>query len=94
MIFSMQEENILTKESKEPPEKPSCFDKMRELAAELSAGIKHVRVDFYEIDGHIYFGEYTFFSGGGFERFYPDFWEKRLGDWIDLEKVSQDNQYK
>lgn len=72
--------------SPECPKKPESFEKMKKLAAELSAGIKHVRVDFYEIDGQVYFGEFTFFSGGGFERFHPDIWEQRLGEWIDLEK--------
>ena len=71
-------------ESKEQPEKPSCFNEMKELAGILSEGMKQVRVDFYEIDGKVFFGEYTFFSGGGFEKFHPDEWEKKLGSWIEL----------
>ena len=34
-------------ESKEQPEKPSCFNEMKELAGILSEGMKQVRVDFY-----------------------------------------------
>lgn len=67
-----------------PPEKPECFEQMKQMAAKLSAGIPQVRMDFYEIDGKPYFGEYTFFSGGGFELFKPEEWEQRLGDWIRL----------
>lgn len=72
------------KPSKTPPQKPKCFEEMKQMAATLSAGIPQVRMDFYEINGKPYFGEYTFFSGGGFELFKPDEWEKKLGDWITL----------
>lgn len=65
-------------------EKPANFEKMKELAAQLSAGIKFVRIDFYEIDDKIYFGEFTFFHGGGFNQFIPDYWERKLGDLIDI----------
>ena len=42
--------------------KPAEFEEMRELAAKLSQGIPFVRVDFFDINGHVYFGEYTFFD--------------------------------
>lgn len=66
------------------PEKPECFEKMKEFARILSKDMRQVRMDFYEINGRVYFGEYTFFSGGGFEWFHPDEWERKLGNWIDL----------
>lgn len=44
--------------------------------------MKFVRLDLYEIDGKVYFGEFTFFHGGGFYLFKPDHWEKDLGDLI------------
>lgn len=71
-------------ESKVPPEKPACFEEMKVLASRLTQGMRQVRLDFYEIDGKVYFGEFTFFSGGGFELFKPDEWEQKLGSWIDL----------
>ncbi len=64
--------------------KPTLFEEMKEVATKLSAGIKFVRIDLYEIDGKIYFGEYTFFHGGGFWLIKPDEWEKKLGDLIDI----------
>lgn len=67
-----------------PIQKPDTFDEMKRIAAKLSAGMKHVRIDLYEIDGKIYFGEYTFFHGGGFYLFSPEKWERYLGDMIKL----------
>lgn len=64
--------------------KPEKFEEMKEIAAKLSAGMRHVRIDLYELNGKIYFGEYTFFHGGGFSLFNPPEWERKLGDWIDL----------
>ena len=72
------------KSSDRCPSKPQCIEKIIEYAKILSAGIRHVRMDFYEIDGKVYFGEYTFFSGGGFEIFEPYEWEIKIGDWIKL----------
>ena len=51
--------------------KPESFDKMIELAGKLSKGFIHVRVDFYIINGHIYFGELTFFHNSGLESIKP-----------------------
>lgn len=65
-------------------EKPEMFEEMKEIAAKLSKGMKFVRIDLYELNGKIYFGEYTFFHGGGFQLCHPLEWEKKLGDWIEL----------
>ena len=48
---------------------PSEFGRMIEYAKKLSADFKFVRVDFYEVSGHVYFGELTFMPGGGYIRF-------------------------
>ena len=67
-----------------PPEKPRCFEEMKRLAAILSEGTPQLRVDFYEVDGRIYFGEMTFFHCSGFEKFHPEEWDKIFGDWVKL----------
>ncbi len=67
-------------------EKPQLFDEMKEIATKLSQGMKFVRIDLYEIGGKVYFGEFTFFHGGGFWLFKPEEWEKKLGDLIELTK--------
>lgn len=66
------------------PEKPLCFEEMKTLAAKLSAGMPHVRVDFYEVDGRVYFGEFTFFHHGGWTSFDPEEWDLTFGKEIKL----------
>ena len=66
------------------PEKPICFDEMKMLAERLSQGIPHVRLDFYEVNGQVYFGEFTFSHNGGVVPFDPEEWDKTFGSWIDL----------
>ena len=66
--------------------KPVQYEQMKKIAKKLSNGIPHVRVDLYEINGKIYFGEMTFFPAGGFEQFDNKIWDKKLGDWIVLPK--------
>ena len=70
--------------SEDKIDKPKMFDKMKALAERLSVGMKFVRIDLYEIDGKIYFGEYTFFPGGGFWLCEPEEWERKLGDLIEI----------
>lgn len=67
-----------------PPKRPECFEKMKGIAEELSAGIPAVRVDLYEVDGKIYFGEFTFFHEAGFTPFLPEKWNRIFGDWMKL----------
>ncbi len=67
-------------------EQPEGFEKMKELAAILSQGMPQVRVDFYNVNGHIYFGEFTFFHWGGMTPFTPKEWDYKLGSWIELPK--------
>ena len=69
------------------PERPQSFEKMKELCRILTKGMPFVRLDLYEIDSRVYFGEFTFFHGGGFYEFFPDEWNKKLGDLIDISGV-------
>lgn len=61
------------------PNKPSCFEEMVCIATKLSAGFPYVRVDLYEVDGKVYFGEMTFTPAGGADRFTPDSADYDLG---------------
>lgn len=63
---------------------PENFDKMKELASVLSRGIPQVRVDLYNVGGHIYFGELTFYHGSGLCKFDPYEWDVKMGNWITL----------
>jgi len=69
-----------------PIQRPEKFELMIELSRKLSEGYPHVRVDFYESDRKIYFGELTFFHWGGMVRFEPDEWDYTFGSWIHLPK--------
>ena len=70
--------------SSRPVLKPCGFEKMKELAAKLSVGQPHLRVDFYDIDGKIYFGELTFYHWSGMMPFDPEEWDYTFGSWIKL----------
>ena len=64
---------------KEQLPKPKNFEKMVELAEILSKGFKHVRVDFYNLNGKIFFGEMTFTTASGFAVFVPEEFDLLLG---------------
>lgn len=64
-------------------EKPTSFEKMKELATQLSAGIPFVRVDFFNVEGKIYFGEFTFYDWGGMRPF-QNGWDEKIGQYIQL----------
>lgn len=66
------------------PDKPENFEKMKEFATILSKGTPHLRVDFYEVNGQVYFGELTFYQDGGLTDIRPKEWNEVLGSWIKL----------
>lgn len=66
--------------------KPRCFDEMKEIVHKLCGDFPFMRVDLYEINGKVYFGEYTLINDGGLYPCEPFEWEQKIGDWIDLSK--------
>lgn len=66
------------------PTKPLRFEEMKQLASVLSEGIPQVRVDLYEVEGRVYFGEMTFFHWSGLMPFEPNEWDEKFGSWISL----------
>ena len=70
--------------AKQTISKPPHFEEMKQLAHRLSEGIPHVRVDLYNHNGQILFGELTFFDSSGYDRLQPNEWDLRLGEWITL----------
>ena len=61
-------------------EKPNRLDEMVEICRSLSEGLAFSRIDLYLVNGNIYFGEITFYPASGFGKFYPEEWNKILGD--------------
>lgn len=72
--------------SRKKIKKPKNLKKMLDLSEKLSMGIPFVRMDWYEIGGKLYFGEYTFYPGNGLEEFNPEEWDRKLGDMLKLAK--------
>lgn len=66
------------------PAKPSCFEEMKDLASRLSKGFPHVRVDLYQANEKVYFGEMTFYHFGGLVPFEPSKWDQIFGSWLTL----------
>lgn len=64
--------------------KPENFEKMVEIAETLSKDIPYLRLDLYNLDGEIYFGEMTFFPSCGFDKNLLEETEKLYGSLIVL----------
>lgn len=81
--WNLQPWKQLIKNTDKPIEKPKNFELMINLAEKLSKGFSHVRVDLYNVDGKIYFGEMTFTNGSGYDYIYPREYDYMLGDlWV------------
>lgn len=72
--------------------KPDNFEKMIELAERLSRGLPHVRIDLYNCNGKIYFGEMTFYHYGGMIKFHPEEWDYKFGSWLQLPKYKRTDE--
>lgn len=71
------------------PTKPENFEEMLDVASKLSQGIPHVRVDLYNINGKVYFGELTFFHWSGMVPFEPVEWDYKFGEWLKLPESTE-----
>ena len=69
--------------------KPINFDKMIEFSELLSKNIPHVRIDWYEINNKLYFGEITFFHSSGFFEVYPKDLMYKYGNMININKIKK-----
>ena len=68
------------------PEKPLHFEEMIRLAEVLGKGFPHLRVDFYEVNGQVFFGELTLSHWSGLVPFVPGEWDTTIGNWLKLPK--------
>lgn len=66
--------------------KPATFDRMVEIARDLSRDFPFVRVDLYDSKGTIYISELTFVPTGGYMKINPSNVLKEWGDWLELPK--------
>lgn len=63
---------------------PKSFEKMKEFGAIIAKDFKYVRVDFYDVDGRLYFGEITLHHGGGTDKFFPEEYDEIYGNKLNL----------
>lgn len=66
--------------------KPKNFDDMIKIAEKLAEDFKFVRVDLYNINGKIYFGELTFTPRGGINNTIKQEYLDKWGDFIDIKR--------
>lgn len=66
--------------------RPRNLEELINLAMALSSEFIYARIDFYELNECIYFGEITFHPGSGFETIHPEKWAKILGERLKLPK--------
>ena len=70
--------------------KPDNYDEMLRIAEKLSEDFPYVRVDLYNVEGKVYFGELTFYPWSGYVQFCPDEWDTIFGK--DFELVYYDDR--
>lgn len=78
------------KNSEKKIEKPELFEEMKNVASILCRKFSYVRVDLYNINKRIYFGEMTFSPSAGADIFNPDSADFMLGELLEL----RDRNYK
>ena len=65
-------------------EKPANYEQLKAVAEKLAAPFPHARIDLYDQDGKILFGEITFFDGSGYMKFDPDEFDFMMGSKFEL----------
>lgn len=65
-------------------QRPKQYELMKQLAKKFSEKMSFARIDFYEINEKVYFGELSFSSEDEFEAFTPEEWNLKLGEWVKL----------
>jgi len=69
--------------------KPDKLDEMISVAKKLSQNLPFVRVDLYEEQQHVFFGEMTFYPQNGLTSFYPTRYERVFGDLINIDNLKR-----
>lgn len=67
--------------------KPKKFEEMKKVAQTLSAGTNFVRIDLFEVDGNIYFSEFTLYPASGMMPFVPNEYDRIVGEWLDVSSL-------
>ena len=73
----------------DPIPEPVGYEHMLQVAEKLASKFPIVRVDLYNLNGKIYFGEMTFTSYGAIMDFYTDKFLRKCGSLIELPKATK-----
>jgi hypothetical protein len=68
-------------------ERPKSLEKMIELASKLADKLPFVRVDLYNVNGEVFFGELTFYPSDARKNFFPESFNKKVADYLILPKI-------
>ena len=74
-------------------EEPKNFEEMKDVARKLASTFPFVRVDLYNLDGKIIFGEMTFYPADGRLEFIPDEYNKIIGDYLKIPKIPEGQKF-
>ena len=72
-------------------DKPTSLSEMLELSNTLAQPFDYVRIDWYNVDGTLYFGEITFHHDSGYQPIVPEEWDVKLGNLVKLGENSKKN---
>ncbi len=86
-------ETIGIKKNKGPVEIPQNHKEMTRVATKLAEGFPFVRVDLYNLQGKILFGELTFYPTDGRMEFYPDRYNEIIGNYLELPQIPEGKKY-
>lgn len=78
-----------TDPSPEDVEKPRTLDQMIRLSEILAKPFPYVRIDWYDVDGALYFGEITFHHNGGTQPILPEKYDLKLGEELNVETLTE-----
>ena len=71
------------------PQRPQGLDEMWSMAEKLAEGKPFSRIDFYQTEEHLYFGEITFFPAGGLGSLDPEDYDLYFGNMINLKNIKR-----
>lgn len=74
------------------PKRPDTFEEMKQIAKILSHDFPFVRVDLYQANNKVYFGELTFYPASGYGQFTPDEWDEKIGSYFDIDSFAKNRQ--
>lgn len=74
-------------------EKPSSLSEMLQLSDTLAKPFDYVRIDWYNLENQLFFGEITFHHDSGYRPIEPPEWDKKLGEMVKLGENSKNITY-